>query len=1153
MSTKKFLGVAQAGQELDSRQDVLRYINLKLTALGCPVFGKGEDADLGVAEDLIRNYRERNRLFDNAYSPADQRIQNFLNQHFSDLEESAKPQLPYSTFILDHHGLAREMSLPPDANEFNTNIINSYRVTQGVLHNPKNDRRTTKGVFHVAEGGLPIPLDKKAVPKATFAYLFDKAFNDVPAELMQLPFTASQDEHAELFVSLLLRPLVCPEVKGVSSAKSLEIRFFVPGNLVANLDFVESIFGNAGNPNLLANDAGLDPEHWTGHSGCVILAPHPLKVTKKDAGLPNKKDATQRQKRDGMYWESEDELYNDGQPYKICCRDESGVIVTIITDNYFGYCKKEVKTQIGYSANLFGLAEEEHAGGAMAFPCYQEGETFSLSKFQVSSTLQSMESVKKCLGDAIELQKDGYALDTTFDNIIYLPEDANVNLPEQEATWKLNGQNKSLRILPDKTYIFPSGYKIHIEKHPNAPSWRLVGTRAEGTLCHKPCTVSGGGKSEISKSIWDAIHYGSIFVSDFAEDMKLAEEVVNKDYGQRLVSPPPKSTPSRTLLSKDRSLGSVIKMLTPSSTFTQEYNDWLESIPNRIKALVFTIKRFYNPEWGTDWQQHFSVNSINGEPGYELHYKNRKLVGLYLRVGIDGDNSWRTFKLRQDYIPSSKIQWEDDISASTIVPIDKLNDLNPEYQNPSVKIVANCEYRFFQRPDDAKVRGYDKQAEADLASPRTFISNFEPLDYVEVSNIQEKAVSFVKYTKAMRDLISSAAEGDEKGFTVASDRPRIVKGKPSKNPRYLQLRPDVVSKRDLYMAETGMRLWRDIPNNMPVHFPVNAVLPGRRNNPAEPGIRPLAVYNPVHYQELPELFMEFISSLTGKSPSTTGAGSEGALTKGPFNALPATSDLNNALLSFILTGYAGYSTAAGYIGNKYKVEHDISLLVPELWCRLGEDERNPKFLHENNLLEKLEDFEYNGKKVLASRLGYRITREFCNRFMGRIFDNPATVFPEDMIKPELQSIEEYVDGIDNIVEAQQKVARSYIEDGSIAAAIPPLKAILYIMAEGNYQGNAIDSSEVRNLFEYKEVIKSDWYKERLKNKVSLDLTSLAKSREYLESFQTNMVKGPMNQASAEDISQKLQWVTSQQQKLKESNSWEDLIGTLGADILFKKY
>jgi hypothetical protein len=73
------------------------------------------------------------------------------------------------------------------------------------------------------------------------------------------------------------------------------------------------------------------------------------------------------------------------------------------------------------------------------------------------------------------------------------------------------------------------------------------------------------------------------------------------------------------------------------------------------------------------------------------------------------------------------------------------------------------------------------------------------------------------------------------------------------------------------------------------------------------------VYNPVHYQELPELFMDFISSLTGKSPSTTGFGSEGALTKGPFNALWPIVDLNNAFLSFALTGSRGFSSAASYI------------------------------------------------------------------------------------------------------------------------------------------------------------------------------------------------------------------------------------------------
>jgi len=47
------------------------------------------------------------------------------------------------------------------------------------------------------------------------------------------------------------------------------------------------------------------------------------------------------------------------------------------------------------------------------------------------------------------------------------------------------------------------------------------------------------------------------------------------------------------------------------------------------------------------------------------------------------------------------------------------------------------------------------------------------------------------------------------------------------------------------------------------------VLCGRRNNPADGKIPALACHNPIHYYELPELFMEITSSMTGKSPSTT--------------------------------------------------------------------------------------------------------------------------------------------------------------------------------------------------------------------------------------------------------------------------------------------
>jgi len=68
-------------------------------------------------------------------------------------------------------GLARALSLPPSRDEHHSSILTSYRVRQGVLHNPRSDRRTTQGIFHVAEGGLPIPDDKKAVPTVVFARL----------------------------------------------------------------------------------------------------------------------------------------------------------------------------------------------------------------------------------------------------------------------------------------------------------------------------------------------------------------------------------------------------------------------------------------------------------------------------------------------------------------------------------------------------------------------------------------------------------------------------------------------------------------------------------------------------------------------------------------------------------------------------------------------------------------------------------------------------------------------------------------------------------------------------------------------------------------------------------------------------------------------
>lgn len=51
---------------------------------------------------------------------------------------------------------------------------------------------------------------------------------------------------------------------------------------------------------------------------------------------------------------------------------------------------------------------------------------------------------------------------------------------------------------------------------------------------------------------------------------------------------------------------------------------------------------------------------------------------------------------------------EDDITASVVVPADKLKNVFFREKRKSLKFSQNCEFRLFQRPDDAIYRGYDK-------------------------------------------------------------------------------------------------------------------------------------------------------------------------------------------------------------------------------------------------------------------------------------------------------------------------------------------------------------------------------------------------------------------------------------------------------------
>ena len=1126
-----------------STDPLLPAVNLRLALLGQPTVAGADDVDHDLVGPLLDRQRELDRQLTGHLPPVDRRIQDFLDGYLQGVPEA--PRLPSPTFVLDRPGLARTLSLPVDSDSYTSELITSYRLVNGVLHNPRNDRRTTAGVFHVAEGGLPVPDDKKSVPREVFARLLARAL-EPPRSLMALPVTSTQEQPAECFVSLLLRPLVVVGVPGQTRERRMETRFLVPGSMVANLDFVEGIFGNAGDPDLPENDAALDPLGWTGHTGLVVLAPHLTGVTKQALGLPHRDDATERQVRDGMCWTDPSERYNDGQAFKVCARDERGVIVTVIADNYFGYCKKEVKTQVSASANLFGLAEEEHAGGAMVFPSWDEGHEFVNTYAEGGDTVEAV--VARDPG-AWELGEGGWARSTADTRLVLVPLGARFDLPARTVTWdEEDATPVTIPFRGDTVYLDTTGFRVTMRQVRESPAqWTIIGTAGRSTVCHKPATVSGGGKSEISKSIADAISPGNAYVSDLEADMDAVARLCSRDWSGRFAegAAPGVAPDHRPVLGPERSMGSLIKLFTPSPRFTDEHNALVAAIPPHVLELLFAIKRAYRPEWGEDWRSHVSVSRVNGRPGNRLRVDGEPALTDMLRVGFEADGSYRLFSLRPDFAPSVKLQTEDDITASVTVP-------DPQDPSaPSRKYVENCEGLLFQRPDDAIQPGYDSTAEADIARPGTFLSNFEPLSRADARELRDDAVGLSEFTRPMRRLITAFADGsaDDATYMVCSARPRVVDGRVSKNPRYLQLRPDLADPRGTFASLVAERLATGLPIGQPAATPVDVVVAGRRNNPPEDGVPALCAFGPLHHMELPELLMEFISSMTGKSPSTTGAGSEGALTKAPFNALPTTYDLNAALLSYVLGGYDGWVSAAGHVGPHARVDHDVSLLVPEIFARMSPGERPAAWLLEHGYLEPVPDVTVGGRTVASSRLGHRITEKFTTTFLGRIFMHPASVFTPEMLRPELQDPEVFADSVEVMLATHERVARSYLADGTISTACPPVRALVEIMAEGrSAEGWTLQDPDFRALFTRESVLASDWYAARLDALQSHQVARAAAGVDALEAFVAGDASGAADRL---DLRSRLAEVRRVHDETGAS-SWRDrLVGTLGRQPTFR--
>ena len=124
--------------------------------------------------------------------------------------------------------------------------------------------------------------------------------------------------------------------------------------------------------------------------------------------------------------------------------------------------------------------------------------------------------MKRCGESFMKLEEGGYASDRIIRISFTFGKRHLQTATSGDHLANPDGSAGELQIQPGEIYMLPSGYKAEMRKSKHDGKWRLIGTIGEG---HKPCTVSGGGKSEISKSLHDMILSGPVLVQDLKEDL----------------------------------------------------------------------------------------------------------------------------------------------------------------------------------------------------------------------------------------------------------------------------------------------------------------------------------------------------------------------------------------------------------------------------------------------------------------------------------------------------------------------------------------------------------------------------------------------------------------------------------------------------------
>ena len=140
---------------------------------------------------------------------------------------------------------------------------------------------------------------------------------------------------------------------------------------------------------------------------------------------------------------------------------------------------------------------------------------------------------------------------------------------------------------------------------------------------------------------------------------------------------------------------------------------------------------------------------------------------------------------------------------------------------------------------------------------------------------------------------------------------------------------------------------------------------------------------------------------------------------------------------------------------------------------------------------------------------------------------------------------EFADSMANIIATQASVAARYFDDGSIAQACPPLRALMHLMRDGHYEEKQLNDPGIRALFDRNTVLASDWYRARLQAKQAVDIGLWQRHAAYLEKFlqQANYA----GEAARLGIADRLVMAQRELQRVAAPGYVAALQGTIGAE------